>query len=140
MSQTTPNTRRFPLARDRWTRLATAAVGAMVAGSLIARRAAHSAGQAPNATADTETTGPAERVTPAGQAISERLRSAGTAAAGRLNAAGRAAWRELLPPGHGTRSDPDPAAPSAGPPQGTGTEGDTGAQHVPASTDQTRMP
>jgi hypothetical protein len=125
MTQTPPNTGRLRPARDRLTRLAIAAVGALVAGSLIARRAVHRADQAGNATAGTETTGPAERDTPTGQAlvqaITVRLRSASTAAGGRLSGAGRAAWQELLHPDHGTRSDQGPAAPSAGPPEDAGT-------------------
>jgi hypothetical protein len=125
MTQKPPNTGRFRPARDRWTRLTMAAVGAMVAGSLIARRAVHSPDQAGNATADPDTPGSAERGTPGGQAlaqgVAERLRSASTAAAGRLSAAGRAAWRELLHPGHDTRTGPDAAAPSARPPENTPT-------------------
>jgi hypothetical protein len=144
MSQTPPKTGRFRPARDRWTRLTIAAVAAMVAGSLIARRAAHSAGQAGNATADTETTGPTERVSSAGQTLAQtitgRLRRTGTAAAGRLGAAGHAAWRELQHPGHSMRRVPDPAAPSAGPAEHAGPEGTAGAQPVAAVADQTGKP
>jgi hypothetical protein len=144
MTQTPPNTSRSGPARDRWTRLTVAAVGAMAVGSLIARRVARSAVKAASAPADSETTGPAERVTPSGQAlvqnIAVRLRSARTAAAGRLGGAGRAAWRELQHPDHGTHSGQDPAAPSPTPPEETLTESKTGAWHASAIADHTKTP
>jgi hypothetical protein len=144
MSQTPPNTGWLRSARDRWTRRTIAAVGGMAVGSLVARRAARSAGQSASAPADTETAGPAERATPAGQtlahSISVRLQRTGTVAAGRLSAAGRAAWRELRHPDHGTSAGPDGAAPSGGLREDTGAEGKTGAQHPSAIADQTKVP
>jgi hypothetical protein len=144
MTQKPPRTGRFCPARDRWTRRTIAAVGAMAVGSLIARRAARSAGQAASATADAEASGPTERATPMGQAVAQtmavRLRRTGIAAAGRLGAAGRAAWRELQHPDHGTSTGPDPATPSASSPEDAETEGKTGAEHAPAIADQTKTP
>jgi hypothetical protein len=144
MTQMPANTSRFRPARDRWTRLTMAAVGAMAVGSLIARRAVRPAGQGASATEDTETTGPTEGAAPAGQAlartIAARLRRTGTAAAGRLRAAGRAAWRELLHPDHGTRTGQDPAVPSARPPEETGTGSQNGARHASPMAGQAKTP
>jgi hypothetical protein len=116
----------------------------MAVGSVIVRRVARSAVKAASATADAETTGPTERDTPSGQAlvhtIAVRLRSVRTAVPSRLGAAGRAAWRELQHPDHGTRNGQDPAAPSARPPEETGTESKTGAGRVSAIADHTKTP
>jgi hypothetical protein len=141
MMQSSSANSRFRLVRDRWTRRAMAAVAVMAVGSLIARRAAASAGQAAGQAAGTESGDPPEHVSPAAghalaRTITPRLRPAWTAAAGRLSAAGHAAWREFLHPDHGTRSGPDPAAP----PGDAGTEGKTDARCDSADTDQTGTP
>lgn len=140
MRQSPSGNSRFWLARDRWTRLTVAAAAALAVGSLIARRAAASAGQSASRAADTDLSDAAEPVAPAGQALGQaftvRLRSAWTAAAGRLSAVGRAAWRELLHPDHSERSGPDPVPL----PGDAGAEGETDTRHDSAAAEQTRTP
>jgi hypothetical protein len=140
MTQTPLKPGRFSPVRDRWTRLTAAAVGAVAVGSLIARRAARSAGQAASAATGAEDSGSTEHSTPADQATTVRLRRTGTAAAGRLSAAGRAAWKEFRHPAPGTPVGQDPAVPPARRPEQTGAEGATGSQHASATGGQTKTP